>query len=289
MQDNAATPPPIALSIAVLARDEAALLAPCLAALQWAGELLVVDGGSTDDTCAVARRSGARVIESPELYEDNFAARRNMALAEARHPWVLFVDVNERVSTGLQAEVTAVIAPTHQDGDAPPAYTVPRRNVMLGRPLHHGGWWPDLQVRLVRRGAGRYTGLVHEQFVAHTRAGGDVRPPLGRLSTPLTHRTHRSISEVVRRIDRYSDLQAREWQAARGPDLLSSACSAVQSGISYGATCCNRGFAMVPLALSRRCCKRSMCFVAWPRPGSNLETARTDRRVGDLSDHAALR
>ena len=193
-----------------LARDEAALLGACLARLAWADELLVVDGGSRDATPRIAQARGTRVLAAPFELWDNFADMRNMALAAARCPWVLFVDADEEVSPSLRAEIGQLLR-GGQGELRPAAYALPRCNILLGRPMRYGGWWPDRQVRLIQRGHGRYVGLVHEQFVP---AGQGT---IGRLHSPLIHRGHRSLGAVLRRVDRYADLEARQWQAAGRP------------------------------------------------------------------------
>ena len=65
------------ITAAVIALNEAANISGCLETLGWAGEMLVMDGGSTDDTVARAQACGARVLQRPF---DTFARQRNHAL-----------------------------------------------------------------------------------------------------------------------------------------------------------------------------------------------------------------
>lgn len=188
------------LTVAILARDEELMIGRAVASAMFADEVLVVDGGSTDATIAISQQAGARVVERPF---DDFARQRNFALDEARGEWVLFVDADERVTPELAREVRALVAGS-PEGDA---FAVPRRALALGRWLewHPGG--PDAPVRLVRRGGPRWRGAVHERI--------DGAERVGVLHSHLIHLTHRSVSDVVGKLDRYTELQAAEM-VARG-------------------------------------------------------------------------
>src|SRR5262245_32353124 len=100
--------PHSSLGAAVLARDEASYIGPCLESLSWADELLVlVDDRTRDDTAAIARQYTPRVYV---LLFESFPRFRNQALELARADWVLFVDADERVSAELAAEARAAAA-----------------------------------------------------------------------------------------------------------------------------------------------------------------------------------
>jgi hypothetical protein len=101
-------------------------------------------------------------------------------------------------------EVERVVA---ADGPAD-GYAVPRRNIFWGRWVRHGGLYPDWQLRLFRRGRGRFSErAVHESV----RVDGDV----GRLVGHLEHRSYRDVSDFLARADRYSTLAAEDL-VARG-------------------------------------------------------------------------
>ncbi|MBI3974100.1 MAG: glycosyltransferase family 2 protein [Chloroflexi bacterium] len=146
--------PPI--TAIVLTQNEAAHVVPCLRTLQWAGERLVVDSGSTDGTRELAAAMGARVLARPW---DHWAGQRNFALERATLPWVFFVDADERVPIELaeEAQASVVAAQMEDDGNASPCgFWVPRQNIILGHWMRSAGWHPDYQLRLFRRDRGRY-------------------------------------------------------------------------------------------------------------------------------------
>lgn len=192
------------LSVAVIARDEERLLPDCLRSAAWADERLVlVDSATRDDTRAVARSLGARVEEHPF---DTFAAQRDRALALARGDWVLFVDADERITPALRDEVLAVLA----QAGPPVGFWIPRDNVLFGRRVRGGGWWPDEQLRLLKRGAAHFDPLrvVHEVAL--------LDGPAGHLRSPFEHLNYRTPAEFVRKQERYSRLDAQRWLAAHG-------------------------------------------------------------------------
>lgn len=181
------------LTAAVIAQNEARDIVACLDTLAWADERLVVDGGSSDATAALAQDAGATVVRRPF---DTFARQRNYALEQIQTDWVLFVDADERVEPALAAEVREAMS-TDRAG-----YWVPRKNLMLGRWVRHAGWWPDYQLRLFRREAGRYD----ESHDPHEVL--ELKGPAGHLEQPLLHHNYASIGEMFARQERYARREA---------------------------------------------------------------------------------
>jgi (heptosyl)LPS beta-1,4-glucosyltransferase len=189
------------VSAVVLARDEADFIQGCLGSVAWADERLVVlDPATTDRTAELAERAGARVVASPWR---SFQAQRNVALHLATCDWVLFVDGDERVPPSLALEVRERLA---QVSDAA-GFWIPRRNVIAGVWVKSAGWWPDRQLRLLRRASARYDerGVVHEV--------AQVDGPTGTLSEPLLHLNYETFDEFRAKQAAYARLEARTlWE-----------------------------------------------------------------------------
>jgi glycosyltransferase involved in cell wall biosynthesis len=186
---------PLPLSLVIIARDAANELADCLASVAFAAETIVVDSGSGDDTAGIAARSGARVIPHPW---EGFGPQKNFAVGQARFPWVLCLDADERATPGLAAAVAALFA-----GGNPvaAAYAFPRRNRFLGRWLAHGEGYPDWNTRLFDRRRARWSDdVVHEHVVADG--------PVVRLRGDLLHLSAESIDAYIAKQNRYTSLQA---------------------------------------------------------------------------------
>jgi (heptosyl)LPS beta-1,4-glucosyltransferase len=190
-------PPGQRVSAVILARDEAAFILGCLASVSWADERLVVlDTATTDRSAELAKAVGARVVESPWR---SFQAQRNVALGLATCDWVLFVDGDERVPPSLAAEVRARLARVSDES----GFWIPRRNVIAGIWVKNAGWWPDHQLRLLRRASARYDerGVVHEV--------AQVDGPTDKLSEPLLHLNYETFDEFRAKQATYAKLEAR--------------------------------------------------------------------------------
>ena len=198
------------ITAAVLARDEHALLDGCLVSLRWADELpVLVDDQTRDQTAEIAARYTERVIVCGFR---GFPHQRNRALDLARGDWVLFVDADERVPPSLAAEVRRFVA-----GAASGAW-VPRRNVIAGRWVRWAGWWPDHQLRRLRRRHPRHdeTAVVHEVAA--------LDGPAATLTEPLLHLNYETLAELRAKQRRYAQLEARtllrQGTRARGRSLV---------------------------------------------------------------------
>jgi glycosyltransferase involved in cell wall biosynthesis len=185
------------LAAVVLTHNEARHVGPCLDSLAWAGERLVFDDFSDDATVDIASDRGARVV-CHRL--DNFAAQRNAALAAVDAPWVLFVDADERCTAELAAEVCRAIG---REGEAArDGWWIPRHNIMIGHRMRGGGWYPDYQLRLLRRARARYDPAqpVHEVVLLDGEAGY--------LEHPLIHYNYDSVAQFRHKMGRYTRYEA---------------------------------------------------------------------------------
>ncbi|SPE20342.1 Glycosyl transferase family 2 [Candidatus Sulfotelmatomonas gaucii] len=186
---------PNTLSVALITLNEAANLARTLASVRWAHEIVVVDSGSTDATRSVAQSFGARLFEEPWK---GFAAQKNSAIGHATGEWILSLDADEEVSPELAQEIQALLA--GEPGFN--AYRVPRLNHFLGRPLRHGGYWPDPKLRLFRRGTARFK---HQPVHETMQADG----PSDLLKGHLIHHCYPTMDDYIEHMNRYSTIAAR--------------------------------------------------------------------------------
>lgn len=185
----------IRLSVILITQDESADIRACLDSVRWADEIVVVDGGSRDDTIAICREYTDKIYVSEDW--PGFGPQKNHALSYATGEWVLSLDADERVSPALRHEIEQAMAAGHFD-----AYEIPRLSTYCGRTLRHGGWWPDHVLRLFKRGQGSFSNRrVHEKVI--------VTGPYGQLQEPLIHETFASFEEVIDKINRYSSEGAR--------------------------------------------------------------------------------
>ena len=210
------------ISASIITLNEAEHIRATCESLAWADEIVVVDSGSTDQTQAIARDCGARVIERPW---PGFAAQKQFAAEQAAHDWILSLDADERVSDELRASIEVLKGKA--DAELADSYLIPRRAFYMGRWISGGGWYPDRQLRLYRKSKGRWEGAyIHESVKMNAGAR------IGVLNGDLLHYTVCNAGEHHRMIgERYAPLAARKmfeagrrtspWQIATiGPATL---------------------------------------------------------------------
>jgi glycosyltransferase involved in cell wall biosynthesis len=184
----------------VITLNEAANIRRCLGSLQFCDEILVVDSGSDDETPEIARSMGARVVHQEWL---GFGPQKHFAVDQAAHDWVLCLDADEWVGDALERAIRQLL-------ESPPrcdAYRMPRRNILLGRALRHGGGYPDTKLRLFdRRHAQWNQAIIHEQV----ETPGDT----GLIDADLMHDTAPSLPDAMAKWSRYASMQAAAMHAA---------------------------------------------------------------------------
>jgi glycosyltransferase involved in cell wall biosynthesis len=187
------------ISATIITLNEQENIREALASVVWADEVLVVDSGSTDQTCAIAEASGARVIKKDW---PGFAEQKQFAAEEAQHDWVFSLDADERVSKELSASIAAL---RKLSGDErADGYRIARRSFYQGRWIKGGGWYPDRQLRLYRKSRGRWaTRHIHESVKMQPDARvEDLQGDILHYSVRDSAHHHRMIGE------RYAPLAA---------------------------------------------------------------------------------
>lgn len=187
------------LSAVVVVHNEAHQLADCLARLDFADELVVVLDKCTDDSRDIAQGFGAKLVEGAWERE---GPRRHAGLEAASGDWILEVDADERVSDALAREIRDTIAASRANWHlVPVANYIGCRCVRYGWGAYFG---KSAYAGLFRRGAKRWGDeRVHPKIAL---SGPEGR----RLETPLDHYVDRNISDMIRRLDRYSTLRAMD-------------------------------------------------------------------------------
>lgn len=215
------------LSVVLATRNEEQNIARCLESVKdIASEIIIFDEHSTDKTCDIAKKFGAKVFL--ETHHDNFHITKQKALEKAEGEWILQLDADEVVTEELAKQITAVIKGSppivqnklftrHQklieerDGRIGKktgevvGYFIPRRNMFLGKPLIHAGVYPDPAIRLVKKNKARLPAKsVHEIM--------QLEGEIGWLSADLLHYDSPTFERYLSRLNRYTDLQVEEFE-----------------------------------------------------------------------------
>jgi len=169
------------LAAIVLTKNEEKHIGACLDSLAWADRRVVIDSFSTDRTCEIAREHGAEVTQHP--FSD-YAAQRNVAINAVDADWIFFVDADERATPELAQEIMDIVA---QSGPGSVGWNVPRQNYLFGKLTHGAGYWPDYQMRLLKRGHAQYERPASEIVV--------LDGPADDLQQPLIHYNYETIAQ----------------------------------------------------------------------------------------------
>jgi glycosyltransferase involved in cell wall biosynthesis len=204
------------ISVVIPTKNEAANLALCLESVKAFDDVVVVDSGSTDETCAIAQRYGREVIQFQ--WDGRFPKKRNWALQTLtfKHAWVLFLDADERMTPEFISEIARELPDTpHQ------AFWIGYQNWFLGRLLKHGD--PMRKLALLKVGHGAYEEIredhwsaldmeIHEQLV--------VKGPVGTIQSKLEHHDKRDLYAYYARHNDYSTWEAKRYLALGGRSHL---------------------------------------------------------------------
>ena len=212
------------LAIAMIVKNEADNLVACLRSCEGlADEIIVVDGGSTDNTAAIATEFGAKVFAKPHW--EGFGLQRRFAQSHVTSDWVFWIDADERLTPELKSAIKAALVqesnhpnypnhPTHSNNPTQPSnspniiYSVARLSWVFGRFIRHSGWYPDRVLRLHPTRLTQYTDApVHERL--DVPYGVTVKP----LAGDLLHYTYKDLQHYLVKSAQYADLWAQQRQA----------------------------------------------------------------------------
>ncbi len=194
----------------ILTKDERDHIAESIESLiEWVDKVVIFDSAVDDEVCRLAEAAGATVIRHSF---ENFAAQRQAALDAVDAEWILFLDADERATPTFGDEVLKKIQAAGPANEAhnearneahAVGYWLPRRNFIIGKEIRHGGYYPDYQLRLLRRESARYVPEreVHEIV--------NLDGPEGHLQTPIIHYNYSDWSQFHQKQRFYSAYEAR--------------------------------------------------------------------------------
>lgn len=191
----------MSLSVVISTRNRAESLKRTLTSVKTlADEIVVIDNQSSDGTLNVAHQFGAKVFTRPNNLMLN--VNKNFGFTKATHEWILCLDDDEEVPQSLADEIRETIknAPSDIRG-----YWIPRKNIIFGKWIEHGIWWPDRQLRLFRKGSGKYPERhVHE----YIEADGKTRT----LTHAFIHHNYGSIAQYLSKMqDIYTESEVAKY------------------------------------------------------------------------------
>jgi len=192
----------IPISACIITYNEEENIRACLESVKWADEIVVVDSYSTDNTFDIAKEYSKHVIQRSW---PGHVAQKNNTLVYATNEWVLSLDADERISPELREEIEAELQKKTLSWDG---FNMPRWTFYLGRWIRHGGWQPDIKLRLFKKSKGRWGGKdPHDKVILDGKAK--------RLKSPIYHYNYKDLSHQITTIESYSRISSAELYKER--------------------------------------------------------------------------
>ena len=195
------------VTVVIPVKNETRNLPRCLERLLAFERVLVVDSGSSDETCSIARGAGVEVLQFD--WDGSFPKKRNWVLRnyDFRTAWVLFLDADEFVTEAFVAELESTLSNTNCVG-----FWLNYELWFLGKPLRHGDEFNKLA--LFRVGAGEYERIEEEAWSSldmeiheHPVLDG----PIGEIAAPIEHNEYRGLPHYIAKHNEYSTWEARRY------------------------------------------------------------------------------
>ena len=196
----------ILISVVIIAKDVEEKIKDCIDSVAWADEVIVIDNGSKDKTKEVAKKMGALVYEFKG--KGSYSQWRTEGLNKAKGEWVFYLDSDERVTPNSRNELQQLIKKDSRCD----WYIIPRKNIILGKVMMHGGWWPDDVKRLFKiKSLKGWENDLHEE--------PEVVGVMGKLTYPLVHLKEDNLSEMIVKTNKWSEVEAKLLFDAKHPKM----------------------------------------------------------------------
>ncbi len=200
------------ISVVLATHNEAKNIEMCLASVKdLADQIIVVDGESSDDTVKLAKKYGAKVIETTN--KPNFHINKQLGMDAAKGDLILQLDADEKVDPELVAFITHIheqrFGGKDKDTDSEPvAWWIKRQNLFLGKFLTKGGQYPDPVIRLYVKGKAKLPQKdVHEQM--------QVDGETGWADGHLIHYSNPTFDDYLRKFNTYTSFKAHQLKEAK--------------------------------------------------------------------------
>jgi len=194
------------VSAVVVTKNEEKKIAGCLESIKWMDEIVLVDDRSTDRTVEIAKKFKVKMVSKKS---SNFSIRRNIGTKKTSGDWVLHIDADERMTPELKKEILKIV---NTPKNKFTSYAIPRRNYIFGKEMKHCGLWPDYVEHFFKRSAFvSWKGALHETPI--------VKGKMGYLKYPLIHLKHDFLSEMVKKTNKWSEVEAELLFEANHPKM----------------------------------------------------------------------
>ncbi|MBU1032145.1 glycosyltransferase family 2 protein [Patescibacteria group bacterium] len=190
----------IRISVVINTLNEERNIEKALESVKWADEIIVCDMYSEDKTVEIAKKLGAKILFHKK--EEFVEQARNYAISKVSNEWTLVLDADEEIPESLAKKLTEISSKMNQIDYA----RIPRKNLIFGHFMQATGWWPDYNIRFFKKGIVQWGDKIHRP----PEASGQGLDLPAEEKYAIVHHSYRTISQFIERMNRYSNVQARE-------------------------------------------------------------------------------
>lgn len=187
------------ISVVINTFNEEKNIKRAINSVKWADEIIVCDMYSTDETVKIAKDLGAKIIMHEKV--GFVEPARNFAISKASNEWILILDADEEVSSTLEKALVEVT-----DKENVVFLEIPRKNIIFNKWIQNSMWWPDYNIRFFRKGRVTWSNSIHRP----PKTSGIGEKLEAEEKNAIIHHHYQTISQFVLRMDRYTDIQAKE-------------------------------------------------------------------------------
>ena len=188
------------ISAVVHTYNEEKNIGKCLSSLSWVNEIVVIDMGSTDQTCLIAKDYKARIYQHP--YTGFVEPARNFGILKASGEWIIVVDADEEIPKSLAKYLSLEIQKPSAD-----FYRIARKNIIFGKWIKHTNWWPDRQIRFYKKEKVVWNDKIH----LYPQVKGRVIDLPAKEELAIEHLNYEKVAEFLSRQNRYSEILAQNY------------------------------------------------------------------------------
>lgn len=206
------------ITVVIPTRNEARNLPACLQRLDAFEAVLVIDSGSTDETCAIAEAAGAKVVTF--TWNGRYPKKRNWCLLNLQFstPWVLFLDADEKLTPAFIDELRSALGKSDHVG-----YWLSYSNHFLGGRLRFG--IPQRKLALFRFGAGLYERIDEDRWSSldmEVHEHPELQGSVGLIRAQIDHDDDRGLHAFIARHNEYSSWEAMRYRRVmQTPEIFS--------------------------------------------------------------------
>lgn len=203
------------ISVVIITYNEEANIERCLRSLQFADEIIIYDGNSTDNTIEICNKYNCKIHIRTEW--NGFGIAKQEAVEFAQNNWVLVIDADEELTEGLIEKLIDL----QNNHSKCLAYKINRKSYFLGKLINYSSWQSDAPLRLFDKRIGKFNQNIVHEFV-------EIDAEVGLIKEHILHYTYPNLKGYLDKMIKYAELGA-EQNYQRGKQ--SSLSRAILSGI----------------------------------------------------------